>query len=81
MPGSFLYVAAVRHYCFCQCLLLPNFSRFKFKAVGNVGVIPAAAITTLVIFGVLTAIVFFTGRIFLFSARFFSICQIAAIRS
>jgi FtsH-binding integral membrane protein len=50
----------------------------EFEAIGSVGVIPIAAITTLIMFGGLTAIVFFTRQDFSFLGTALWLAGIAA---
>jgi hypothetical protein len=57
--GLFLYVAA-EALIFVPLLALAKMQTVDIQGVGNVGVIPAAGVTTLVIFGGLTAFVFVT---------------------
>jgi FtsH-binding integral membrane protein len=51
----------------------------NIQGVGNVGVIPAAAVTTLLIFGGLTAFTFLTKKDFSFLGSFLALIGISAM--
>jgi FtsH-binding integral membrane protein len=63
--GLFLYVL-LEAIIFVPMLMIAQNYAFQVKAVGQVGVIPVAAVTTLLMFGGLTAVVFFTKQDFSF---------------
>jgi FtsH-binding integral membrane protein len=63
--GLFLYVL-LEAIIFVPLLAYAQHFAFQFKAIGEVGVIPVAAVTTLVMFGGLSAVVFITKQDFSF---------------
>ncbi len=76
--GLFLYVAA-QALIFVPLLAMAKMQTVDIQGVGNVGVIPAAGVTTLVIFGGLTAFVFVTKKDFSFLGGFLGLVVIAAM--
>jgi len=76
--GLFLYVLA-EAVIFLPLISLSLDAAVTFDGVGTVGVLPAAAVTTLVIFGGLTAITFVTKKDFSFLRGFLGIAMFAAI--
>lgn len=76
--GLFLYVIAEALF-FLPLLALAQFQTVDTQWFGDVGVIPAAAVTTLLIFGVLTAFVFITRKDFSFLAPFLAVAMISAL--
>lgn len=76
--GLFLYVAA-EAVLFLPLLALAQFQAVHIQNIGTVGVIPAAGITTLVIFGGLTAITFISRKDFSFLGAFLNLAMIASI--
>jgi FtsH-binding integral membrane protein len=76
--GLFLYVL-FQALIFLPLLALANHKVVEIQGVGEVGVIPAAAVTTLFIFGGLTAINFVSKRDFSFLGSFLRLAALAAI--
>jgi FtsH-binding integral membrane protein len=76
--GLFLYVAA-EALIFVPLLALAKMQTVNIQGVGNVGVIPAAAVTTLVIFGGLTAFVLVSKKDFSFLGGILGLAMMAAI--
>jgi FtsH-binding integral membrane protein len=76
--GLMLYVAA-EALIFVPLLALAKFQTIQIEGVGNVGVIPAAAVTSLIIFGGLTAIVLVSKKDFSFLGAFLNLGMIAAV--
>jgi FtsH-binding integral membrane protein len=76
--GLFLYVIA-QALIFLPLLALANQKAVEITGVGEVGVIPAAAVTTLIIFGGLTAIIFISKKDFSFLGSFLRLAALAAI--
>jgi FtsH-binding integral membrane protein len=76
--GLFLYVLA-ESIIFLPLLALAKLQTVNIQGVGNVGVIPAAGVTTLVIFGGLTAFAFVTKKDFSFLGWFLGLVVIAAM--
>jgi FtsH-binding integral membrane protein len=75
--GLFLYVAA-EALIFVPLLALARMQSVAIEGVGNVPVIAAAAVTTLVIFGGLTAFVLLSKKDFSFLGSFLGLVVIAA---
>ncbi len=76
--GLFLYVIA-EALIFLPLLALAQSQTVDIKGVGNIGVIPAAGVTTLIIFGGLTAFVLLSKKDFSFLGSFLNMVMIAAI--
>jgi FtsH-binding integral membrane protein len=76
--GLYLYVL-VEALIFLPLLALAKFQTVQIQGVGDVGVIPAAGITTLIIFGGLTAFTFLTKKDFSFLGSFLSLAMISAM--
>jgi FtsH-binding integral membrane protein len=76
--GLYLYVVA-EALIFLPLLALAKVQTVTIQGVGNVGVIPAAGVTTLIIFGGLTAYTFITKQDFSFLGRFLGLVTISAI--
>jgi FtsH-binding integral membrane protein len=76
--GLFLYVLG-ESLIFLPLLALAKFKTIEVAGVGSIGVIPAAGVTTLIIFGGLTAITFLTKKDFSFLGSFLNMVMIAAI--
>jgi FtsH-binding integral membrane protein len=76
--GLMLYVAA-EALIFVPLLGLAKFRTINIQGVGNVGAIPAAAVTSLIIFGGLTAIVFISKKDFSFLGAFLNLGMVAAV--
>jgi FtsH-binding integral membrane protein len=75
--GLMLYVAA-EALIFVPLLALAKFKTVNIEGFGDVGVIPAAAVTTLVIFGGLTAIVLISKKDFSFLGFGLNLAMVAA---
>lgn len=75
--GLFLYVLA-ESVIFAPLFYFAAGETTTIGSVGTVGIIPAAAITTLVIFAGLTAVTFFTKKDFSFLGGFLSLAMFAA---
>ena len=69
MPGLSLYVLA-EAVIFLPLLALAKSQTIEIQGVGDVSVIPAAGVTTLIIFGGFTAFVFLTQKDFSFLGSF-----------
>lgn len=76
--GLFLYVAA-ESLLFLPLLALAKSQTVDIQGFREVGVIPAAGVTTLIIFGGLTAITFLTKKDFSFLGSFLRMAMFAAI--
>jgi FtsH-binding integral membrane protein len=76
--GLSLYVVA-ESIIFLPLLALAKMQTVNIESVGNVGVIPAAAVTTLVIFGGLTAFTFLTKKDFSFLGGILTLGGISAL--
>jgi uncharacterized protein len=76
--GLYLYVLA-EALIFLPLLALAKVQTINIQGVGNVNVIGAAGITTLVIFGGLTALTFITKQDFSFLGRFLGLAAISSI--
>ena len=76
--GLFLYVFA-EALIFLPLLALAKWQTIDIQGVGEVGVIPAAGVTTLIIFGGLTAFTFITKKDFSFLGAFLNLVMVAAI--
>lgn len=76
--GLYLYVFA-EALLFLPLLAFAQFQTIAIQGVGNVGVIPAAGMTTLIIFGGLTAFTFITKQDFSFLGRFLGLATISAL--
>jgi FtsH-binding integral membrane protein len=76
--GLTLYVV-VEALIFVPLLALAMNQTVNIQGVGNVGVIPAAAVTTLLIFGGLTAFTFLTKKDFSFLGSFLALIGISAM--
>lgn len=76
--GLFLYVIA-EAVIFLPMLALARGMVLNTESLGDVQVIPAAAVTTLVMFAGLTAYVFITKQDFSFMRGFLAICMWAAL--
>ena len=70
---------AILAVIFVPLLALAKFKTINVQGVGDVGVIPAAAVTTLIIFGGLTAIVLVSKKDFSFLGSFLNLMAIAAL--
>jgi FtsH-binding integral membrane protein len=75
--GLLLYVVA-EAVIFLPLLALAKFQTINIQGVGNVGVIPAAGVTTLLIFGGITAFAFLSKKDFSFLGSFLGLAMIAA---
>jgi FtsH-binding integral membrane protein len=76
--GLFLYVL-IEALIFLPLLALAQWKTIAIQGMGEVGVIPAAGVTTLIIFGGLTALAFLTKKDFSFLRSFLNLVGIAAI--
>ena len=76
--GLFLYVLA-ESIIFLPLLAIAQGAAIEFQVIGDVSVIAVAAITTLVMFGGLTAAVFITGKDFSFLRTGLTIAGFAAM--
>jgi FtsH-binding integral membrane protein len=76
--GLFLYVLA-EAILFLPLLALAKWQTIDIQGVGEVGVIPAAGVTTLIIFGGLTAVTLVTKKDFSFLGSFLNLVVIAAM--
>jgi uncharacterized protein len=76
--GLSLYVVAWSLICL-PLLALAKMQTVNIESVGTIGVIPAAAVTTLIIFGGLTAFVFLTKNDFSFLGSFLTLACISAL--
>jgi uncharacterized protein len=76
--GLFLYVIA-EALIFLPLLALANAKTVQIQGVGEVGVIPAAAVTTLIIFGGLTAINVVSKKDFSFMGSFLRLAALASM--
>jgi FtsH-binding integral membrane protein len=76
--GLSLYVL-LEAIIFVPILVIAQQYAIKFDAIGEVGIIPVAAVTTLIMFGGLTAIVFFTRQDFSFLRSALRLGILAAI--
>jgi FtsH-binding integral membrane protein len=76
--GLSLYVVA-EAVIFLPLLALAQAQTVNIQGVGNVGVIPAAGVTTLVIFGGITAFAFLTKKDFSFLGSFLGLAAISAL--
>ncbi|HEX3601472.1 MAG TPA: Bax inhibitor-1 family protein [Lacipirellulaceae bacterium] len=76
--GLYLYVVG-EALIFLPLLALAKSQTVNVDGVGNVGVIPAAGITTLIIFGGLTAFTLISKQDFSFLGRFLGLATISAI--
>lgn len=76
--GLYLYVLA-EALIFLPLLALAKSQTVTVQGVGNVGVIPIAGVTTLIIFGGLTAFTFITKQDFSFLGRFLWLVTISAM--
>lgn len=76
--GLYLYVVA-EALIFLPLLALAQMKTVSIDGVGNVGVIPAAGISTLVLFGGLTAFTLLSKTDFSFLGRFLWLCMIGSI--
>jgi FtsH-binding integral membrane protein len=76
--GLYLYVAA-EALLFLPLLALAKAQTITIQGVGNVNVIAAAGVTTLIIFGGLTAFTFITKQDFSFLGRFLGLTMISAM--
>ena len=76
--GLSLYVVA-EAVIFLPLLAIAKFQTVDIQGIGDVGVIPAAGVTTLIIFGGLTALTFITKQDFSFLGRFLGLAAISAI--
>lgn len=76
--GLFLYVVA-QALIFLPLLALAQAQTVDIQGVGSVGVIPAAGVTTLIIFAGLTAFTFLTRKDFSFLGAFLNLLMIAAL--
>lgn len=76
--GLYLYVAA-EALLFLPLMALAKDRTILIEGVGNVNVIAAAGVTTLIIFGGLTAFTFITKQDFSFLGRFLGLAMISAI--
>lgn len=76
--GLFLYVLA-EALIFLPMLAIAKGMAIQTESVGNVPIIPAAGVTTLIMFAGLTAYVFFTKQDFSFMRGFLNICMWAAL--
>ena len=75
--GLFLYVLA-EAVVFLPLLAIAKSMSLEIQGFGDVGIIPVAGITTLIMFGGLTAIVFLTKRDFSFMRGALGICALGA---
>lgn len=76
--GLSLYVVA-ESVIFLPLLALAKMQTVNIDGVGTIGVIPAAGVTTLIIFGGLTAFVFLTKKDFSFLSGFLTLACISAL--
>jgi FtsH-binding integral membrane protein len=76
--GLFLYVLA-EAVLFVPLIALALDATVTIQGVGRVGVLPAAAVTTLIVFGGLTAFTFLTKKDFSFLGGILGIAMFAAI--
>jgi FtsH-binding integral membrane protein len=76
--GLFLYVIA-EALIFLPLMALAKVQTIDIQGVGNVNIIGAAGVTTLVIFGGLTAFTFLTRKDFSFLGGFLGLAMISAI--
>jgi FtsH-binding integral membrane protein len=76
--GLGLYVVA-QSVIFLPLMALAKPQSVEIQGMGQVGVIPAAGLTTLLIFGGLTAFVFLTKKDFSFLGMFLGLAAIAAL--
>lgn len=76
--GLFLYVLA-EAIIFVPLLFIASGQSVQFQGFGDVGVVPAAGVTTLVVFGGLTAFTFLTKTDFSFLRGFLSIAIMGAL--
>jgi FtsH-binding integral membrane protein len=76
--GLFLYVVA-EAVVFLPMLALAKGYTMTVQGIGDVPIIPAAGVTTLIMFGGLTAVVFVTKRDFSFMGAALGICSLAGL--
>jgi FtsH-binding integral membrane protein len=76
--GLFLYVLA-QAVIFLPMMALAKGATLEIQGFGDVPIIPAAGVTTLIMFGGLTAYVFLTKQDFSFMGGFLAICALAAM--